>query len=190
MVAKIQNHRNVLHDITLRPGQGLHAVTDKASGKDVHVASKLNMSPSMTMVAPLEALKKQYQQETVDRLTGEIDKFNARQVAALKWLLAVGKASTLTDICRNLGFPTGGASFSQFSQGMKVLVQEEWVSQDSHGFKSKFNEKVGKALAVYSPGPEEIEQTFNHLVAKLVKEQLAGLPSGEDTYARTGNNRR
>ena len=50
---------------------------------------------------------------------------------------------------------------------MKVLVQEEWVSQDSHGFKSKVNEKVGKALAVYNPGPEEIEQTFNHLVAKL-----------------------
>jgi hypothetical protein len=112
------------------------------------------------------------------------------QRRSLKWLLAVGKTSTLTEICRNLGFPTGGNSFSQFSQGMKVLVQEEWVSQDSHGFKSKINEKVGRALAIYNPSPEEIEQTFNHLVAKLAKGQLTGLPSGEDIYARTGNNRR
>ncbi|HEU0020702.1 MAG TPA: hypothetical protein VFR55_03380 [Dehalococcoidia bacterium] len=177
---------NALLDIP-RPPELTESVID---GIAELVANKLNMSPSVTMVAPLEALKKQYQQETVDRLAGEIDKFNPRQVAALKWLLAVGKASTLTEICRNLGFPTGGASFSQFSQGMKVLVQEEWVSQDPHGFKSKLNEKVGKVLAVYNPSPEDIEQTFHHLVAKLAKEQLAELPSGEDTYARAGHNRR
>lgn len=133
----------------------------------VLVANRLGQTPAMTMVSPLEAMKKQYQREAVDRLAEEAAAFPPRVREAVKWLESVGKTCSYVEISRNLDFPTTGGSLSTFSKGMKELVDDGWLAQSSNGVRSTIKAKVEKFLAVYEPTADDIDQTFAHLVAKL-----------------------
>ena len=137
------------------------------NGIAIMVANRLGQTPTLQMLAPLPALKRQYQQETVNRLAAEVDSFNEAQRRGLEWLLAVGKSTTFRQLCLGLGLPTGGDGYVKFSQGMNDLVKKDWVHKDKQGLRAKVNEKVEKALESYSPTPEEVQETVNHLVASL-----------------------
>lgn len=131
------------------------------------VAERMDLSPRVVTLAPLEALRHQYQEEVVERMAEEIKGFEPRQRDGLKWLLAVGNRCSAMEVCRNLGIPTAGGSYTAFNKGMKDLVEGDWVSQDTHGLKSKVYEKVEKALAIYTPMNGEIDQIYQRLVAEL-----------------------
>ena len=136
-------------------------------GIAVMVANRLGQTPTVQMLAPLDALKRQYQLDTVNRLAAEADSFNDQQRRGLEWLLAVGKSTTFRQLCLGLGLPTGGDGYVKFSQGMNDLVKKDWVHKDKQGLKAKVDEKVEKVLEAYSPTPEEVQETVNHLVASL-----------------------
>jgi hypothetical protein len=147
--------------------QPLELTDQVIEGLASRVANKLGQTPMLQTVPPLPAMKHRYQQETVDRLASEIDSLDPRQRRSLEWLLAVGKSCTFRELCIGLGLPTGGDSYVKFSQGINVLVKNDWIQKDSHGLRVKVSEKVEKALASYQPKPEDIEQTVQHLIARL-----------------------
>jgi hypothetical protein len=49
---------------------------------------------------------------------------------------------------------------------MNKLVDNDWLTKDSHGLTINVRQKVEKSLGRYYATPEEIEQTFQHLVAR------------------------
>lgn len=151
-------------------GQPLELTESILDGLATRVANKLGQTTEATMLRPLEALKHRYQQEVVDRLSKEIAGWDLRQREGLKWLIATGRSCTFSEVARNLGYPTAGASFTKFNQEMKVLVKDDWLTYDRHtGLKSNFHKKVKNALAAYDPSTEEIMQTVEHLAAQLAK---------------------
>jgi len=78
--------------------------------------------------------------------------------------------TSFVGICRNLGLPTSGTPYSQWSKGVNDLVTEGWISKDNKsGLTSIVRQKVEKALDPYNPTPEEIDQVFNHLVLQLAE---------------------
>ncbi len=149
------------------PRQAPQLTEEVIQGIVIMVANRLGQTPTVTMVAPLEAMKKQYQREAVDRLAEEAAGFPPRVREAVKWLESVGKTCSFVEISRNLDFPTTGGSLSTFSKGMKELVDDGWLAQSSNGVRSTMKAKVEKFLAIYEPTTEDVEQTFAHLVAKL-----------------------
>jgi hypothetical protein len=125
-------------------------------------------------VNPLESLKYRYQTETVDRMVKQVEALDATQRRSLEWLMAVGKSHTYREICIGLGIATSGNSYVKFSQGIKSLVSDGWVKQDSHGLQPTVHEKVAQSLAPYQPNSDEVEQTFQHLVNRLSVHSGAG----------------
>ena len=91
------------------------------------VANRLGQTPKVQMLGPLPALKKQYQQEMVDRLAAEVDSFNDAQRRGL----AVDKSASLRQLC--LGLPTGVDGYVKFTQSINELLKRDWVHKDSHG---------------------------------------------------------
>ena len=158
------------------PRQAPQLTEEVIQGIVMMVANRLGQTPTVTMVTPLEGMKKRFQQEAVDRLSEEVSGFPPRVAEAVKWLESVGKTCSFVEISRQLGFPTTGGSLSTFSAGMKTLVGDGWLSQSSNGVKSTMWEKVDKFLAIYEPTVEDIDQTFNHLVAKMSEGTLTEDP--------------
>ena len=141
------------------------------NGIAIMVANRLGQTPAVQMMAPLPALKQQYQQETVNRLATEVGSFEEAQRRGLEWLLAVGKSTSYRQLCLGLGYPTGGDGYIKFTQSINVLVKKDWIQKDKHGLKAKVTEKVEKGLEAYDPTPEEVEETVNHLIASLSEQK-------------------
>ncbi len=133
----------------------------------VAVADRLGQTPNMSMVAPQEALRHKYQQEALDRLWEQVKEFDVQQRRALEWLIMAGKSTPRNALAGELGIPTAGGSFTRFGERLKALVDDGWLSSDTHGLKTRVQETVAATLAAYTDDPTQVEETFNHLVGLL-----------------------
>ena len=123
---------------------------------------------------PLEALKHRFQQQAVARLTLQVQALEERPRQAILWLLAVGRPATYKEICSQLGFPEIGGSYTKFRSDMKEAIDIGFLTSDSHGLHVAIRNRVGVELAPYAPAPEDMEATYQHLLAALVNEAGSG----------------
>ena len=116
----------------------------------------------------LEALRHRFQQEVVDRLYQQVQAMDERPRKAILWLLSVGRPAKHMEICRRLGFPEAGASFVKFGTGIKEAVARGFlISTPANGLDQVIRDKVVAELEPYHPAPDEVEATYQHLVAAL-----------------------
>lgn len=138
---------------------------DALAGK---VATRLGTIRPVVQITPLEALKHGFQQETVGRLVGLAQALEERPRQAILWLLSVGRPAKHVEICRHLAIPEKGGSFVKFGLGIKDAVAAGVLRQDTDGLHVTIREKVVAELDPYNPSPEDIEATYQHLLAALV----------------------
>ena len=131
------------------------------------VLARLGAWRPVIQVVPLEALKHRFQQEAVARLTLQVQALEERPRQAILWLLAVGRPTTYKEICSQLGFPEVGVSYSKFRADMKEAVDIGLLTSDSHGLHVAVRNRVAAELWPYSPAPEDIEATYQHLLTAL-----------------------
>ena len=131
------------------------------------VAARLGVGRPVLQVVPVEALKHRFQQEAVARLTLQVQALEERPRQAILWLLAVGRPATYKEICSQLGFPEVGGSYTKFRADIKEAVDIGLLTTDSHGLHVAIRNRVANELAPYGPPPEEIEATYQHLLAAL-----------------------
>ena len=133
------------------------------------VLARLGAWRPVVQVVPLEALKHRFQQESVARLTLQVRALEDRPRQAILWLLAVGRPATYKEICSQLGFPELGGSYTKFRTDMKEAMDIGLLTSDSHGLHVAVRNRVAAELAPYSPAPEDIEATYQHLLAALAQ---------------------
>jgi hypothetical protein len=132
------------------------------------VAARLGTGRVVPAV-PLEALKHRFQQEAVDRLVEQVQALDERPRQAILWLLSVGRPARHMEICRRLAFPEAGASFAKFGTGIKAAVAIGFLVLDPEGLRVTIWEKVAAELEPYGAAPEDIEATYQHLLAALAE---------------------
>lgn len=133
------------------------------------LATQLGTGRQLVQVTPLEALRHQFQQETVDRLVAQINALDGRPRRAILWLLSVGTPAHHRRICDALGFPIAGGSFVKFGTGIKEAVAAGFLTDGEKGLRVTLYEKVTSDLSPYDPTPEDTEATYQQLVAALAK---------------------
>lgn len=133
------------------------------------VAARLGTGRPVVHLVPLEALKHQFQQQAVARLTLQVQALEERPRRAILWLLAVGRAATYKEISSQLGFPEVGGSYTKFRSDMKEAMDIGLLTSDSHGLHVTVRNRVAAELAPYGPAPEQIEATYQHLLAALAQ---------------------
>jgi RNase P subunit RPR2 len=131
------------------------------------VLVRIGADRPLIQLAPLGALKHRFQQETVDRLVAQVQALEERPRRSILWLLSVGKPAHHRQICQALGFPLAGGSFVSFGKGIKDAVAAGLLTDGQGGLCVVIREKVATALESYGPSPEDIEATYQHLVAAL-----------------------
>ena len=133
------------------------------------VAAMLGTGRPVVHLVPLEALKHRFQQDAVDRLILQVQALEERPRQAILWLLAANRSAKHMEICRRLAFPEAGASFAKFGTGIKEAVKVGVLSLDTDGLRVTIREKVAAELAPYGPSAEDIESTYQHLLAALAQ---------------------
>jgi hypothetical protein len=134
------------------------------------IVARVGARGTAAQLAPLEALKHRFQEETVVRLVAQVHALEERPRQAILWLLSVGKPAHHRQICQALGFPLAGGSFVAFGKGIRDAVAAGLLDDGQSGLHVTIREKVVVALASYDPSPEDIEDTYQHLVAALATE--------------------
>lgn len=139
------------------------------------VAARLGTNRPVVQMTPLGALKHRFQEETVARLAAQVQALGDRPRQAILWLLSVDHPAHHREICQSLGFPLAGGSFVAFGKGIKEAVAAGFLADDGQrGLHVTIRQKVVVALASYDPSPEDIEATYQHLVAALANEAGEG----------------
>ena len=136
------------------------------------VAPLLGTTQPVLQVAPLEALKHRFQQEAVDRLVQQVNALEERPRRAIIWLLSVGRPAKHMEICRRLGFPEAGASFTKFGTGIKQAVSLGLLTVTLDGLSVTVREKVVGELEPYSTAPDDIETTYRAVVHALAESNV------------------
>lgn len=155
----------------------LHVPATAAAGNgavdlDAMVTEVLRRMPAgggaVYQVAPVEKLRKDYQQRETERILAGIAALPVLQ----RDMLAIAEMGTISQpaMVARLGKKWGG----WFQRELTVLTEGGWVtSTKGHGISTQLRSKIATDLAHYGASEEEIEATYQAVMAVV-----AGVPVG------------
>jgi len=122
-------------------------------------------------VAPLEALQKEFQEKAKTEIYGYIRGLDEDQKTILKYLEALGKPTTLSDIITKALFKsaTSGGQRTQTSNKITEMATLELIFKDGNGFRGNLKQKLTKHMEPFNATTEEIEAVYSHIVVEMLQ---------------------
>ncbi len=123
------------------------------------------------VVAPLEKIKKDFQEEAKNYVLGEISKLDDDQKKILKFVEAQGKGCSLTHIidkCLYLSATSGGTR-DRISKKMGVMASLQVVRRDKNSVVyPNLKEFIRSYASVHGITDDEIQQVYDHILAGMI----------------------
>jgi hypothetical protein len=153
-----------------------HGTLPDAREKDIidRILSKLPKggNPVTYTVAPLEVIKKTFQEEAKQHIIREIAKLDEEQKKILKFVEVQGKGCSITHIidkCLYLSATSGGTR-TRVSQKISTMVGMQLMRKDKNAVAFPTLKEFIKAYAsVHGITDQEIQQVYDHIMAGLIK---------------------
>ena len=148
------------------------SITSQSLDKDEIIKEILLRVPRSTgnvvyEVAPLEKLKKDYQENTKQMMLNEILGLSEKAKEILKWIEANGKLTTKGEIVKKLWNYTQSTTSNDF---FRELDEKNLIKKDkSARLLPYLKERIKNTLAVYNTTEEEITNTYNHILMEMLK---------------------
>lgn len=122
-------------------------------------------------VAPLEKIKKDFLEETKNRILSQISELNDKEKRMLKFLESQGKETKAKDIItKGWNLAESGSASTQVGQCGKTLINFEFVKKGTHGgWLSVLKDKLLAYLSIHQADEQEIEQVYNYILMELLK---------------------
>jgi hypothetical protein len=159
------------------------AVMQKLPNKDILVAEvteavmakipKVNISGAATYtINPLEALQKQFLEETKERVVAIIAELTSDEKKTLLFIESVGKGVSANElVTRCFGLKPGGGNNDKVKKIRSELINKGLIRFDERVSISyaHLKEKLTSDLAFHQATPEEINQLYNHIISEILK---------------------
>lgn len=130
----------------------------------------------VTAVAPIEALREQFQNESVDRIIDAVDGVSREAKRYLLWLIQLDGGMAAGALMEHFfGKKLSGGAYQK---EMRFLKELETIgvaeARQGVGWTDTLRSAVWSKMAPYKPSNEAVEEVHNQIVAKLA---TAALPS-------------
>ena len=122
-------------------------------------------------IAPLEKLKKDFLEESKDKLLRVISSCDDKQKKMLKWIEQKGSYSTKKDIFYNCFGKSAisGGTYSDLVKRLSDMKTGEILKIDTHNrVYPILKARIGQLVEQYGATKEEIDQVYNHILMELL----------------------
>lgn len=152
-------------------GQG-NGVTVDEDAIVARVIARVGNGGSIYQVAPLEALKKDWEQRIHASVVQVIDSLTPDALKILSYLIASGQRSK-TAICQTLWNADGGSAFKKVSDALSELSGKKVVYSNQRGYGSRIEKVVEEYMNGLLEDPSHITE---HIIEHV--RQKGGIDSG------------
>lgn len=121
-------------------------------------------------VAPLEKLRKDFQQYAKDKILGDVQGLDDPQKKMLKFMEATGKGTNITEVMKKCLFlnATSGGSRSRTGQRLQQMANLELIRKDDQNrYYPNLKEKILGLMARHEATPEEMDAVYNHVLMEI-----------------------
>ena len=124
------------------------------------------------MVAPLEALRKQFMVDARQKVTADIGTLGEDSKTALKFVEAQGKAITGNFIVERCFFLDGGNSShrGRISKALQPLFDLNLVEKDANknGNKPRLKRRILELMEIHGATESEVQEVYDHIIHDLL----------------------
>lgn len=122
-------------------------------------------------VAPLEKIKKDFLQETKDKIISEISNLSQDSKRMLKYLESKGQGAKSLELEEKCYFMKhNGTSVNKVSKSSIELRGIGVAQKDTAGFhRGKLKDRIKEFLGNHNATEQEIEQVYNHILMEMLK---------------------
>jgi hypothetical protein len=122
-------------------------------------------------VSPLEKIKKDFLQESKDKILSDLSDLNEKEKKMFKHIEAQGKEIKQNEIIGKVWLISDGSSSrSQCSQAATKLLAKDVIKKGSHGgYMPNLKSKITSQLELHGATPQEIENLYNHILMEMLK---------------------
>jgi hypothetical protein len=164
------------------PATGFPPVPKGASGDEealyqrfkARLLSEVPMGGAVYTVTPPEKLRKDFQEQEVTRLLAEIENWTPLWRSVLKYLVGVGKRSSVNEASKRMGRSRNG----EFSAAFKGLADAGYVSSTTNGFAEQVRDKIVADLSAYQPTEDEVEAVYQTVLHQIATDRRAAPAAG------------
>lgn len=128
-------------------------------------------------ISPIEKLQKDFLEDAKNQILTNIQTLDDEQQKILKFVEALGKGTTITEILEKCLFlsTTSGGTRSRIGSKINAMTSLELVKKDRGGhIFPNLKPKIQKHLEIYNGTPEEIEAVYNHILIEMLEEKGGG----------------
>ncbi len=123
-------------------------------------------------VSPVEKLNKDFLEDAKNQIVTIINGLDDEQKRMLKFVEAIGKGTTISEIMiKGLFFSTGsGGAQVKVKDRLNVMVGLELIRKDAGGkIFAYLKPKIAKHLEIFSASQQEIEAVYNNILMEMLK---------------------
>jgi len=123
-------------------------------------------------VAPLEKIKKDFLEETKNKLIEEIKTLGETQKKILKFIESKGTATNYTELLERCLFlsPTAGSNRKKISEVCVEMTNKQLIRKDTQNRVFPFlKDRIKNLLQFHEASEQEIEHVYNYILAELLK---------------------
>ncbi len=165
----------ILQKIPTQPTQQVSAV----GNKEELIKEILARVPSGGMknyqVAPLEKLKKDFLEETKNKLLAVISSCDEKQKKMLKWMEQKGSYANKRDIFYNCfgSSATSGGAYQELVKKLTDMKQKEILKIDTHNrVYPILKARISELIEQYGATKEEVNQVYDHILMEILKGEI------------------
>jgi len=121
-------------------------------------------------VAPLEKLKKDFQQYAKDKILQDAKGLDPEEKKMLKFIEAINKGTNITELMAKCLFlnPTSGGSRTRVGQKLQNMANLELLRKDEQNrYYPNLKARIHKLMAMHEATPEEMEAVYNHVLMEI-----------------------
>lgn len=173
---KSQTHEINEDEIISRVLQKMPTFNGASVDKDLIIKEVLLRIPKSTgnvvyEVAPIEKIKKDFLEDTKQKIILDISSLNEKEKKMLKFLEVQGKETRTKDIITKAwNLAESGSANTQISQCGKTLIGLGIAKKGTNGgWFGLLKNKIRDYLSIHEAKPEEIEQVYNHILMEMLK---------------------
>lgn len=151
-------------------GTSVHVVDEDSIVSKV--LSRIPAAGGIIQVIPPEKLRKDFQQEEVQRILATIEALSPLQKKMLKLIETTdGTYISRAMVAQRLGRSTGGGSFIDLSRGLSEMCKLGVLEmQERQGVRKALRTKIQADLEFYKASDAEVEQVYNSVLHVLATE--------------------
>lgn len=167
--AEVERAIGTLRTILVR---GVVATPNGAVDQEQLIAEVLRRLPAsggtVYQVAPVEKLRKDYQQQEVDRLLAWIRELPELERKILGLVETTEGRTGQQKLAERLGRSFGGNARVTFVAALRRLASAQAVDiEERHGVAKRLKVKIAEDLAIYQASEQEVEATYQTIMATM-----------------------